>query len=150
LTADMLESPDLPTRPMPEPEPEGIPGLLVLGDGTNETLTGTADDDTLNAGAGDDMLNGLAGNDILVADAGADTMDGGAGFDTYDVANSPVNTVAVNVDLGAGTSGTDVLSNVENVLGGAGNDTIAGTAGDNLLSGGAGNDVLTSLSRTKV
>ncbi len=145
LTADMLESPDLPTRPMPEPEPEGIPGLLVLGDGTNETLTGTADDDTLNAGAGDDMLNGLAGNDILVADAGADTMDGGAGFDTYDVANSPVNTVAVNVDLGAGTSGTDVLSNVENVLGGAGNDTIAGTAGDNLLSGGAGNDVLTGL-----
>ncbi len=145
LTSDLLDSPDLPVRPTPTPEPEGIPGQLFTGTAAGETLTGTADDDTLNAGEGDDVLNGLAGNDILVVGAGTDAMDGGAGADTYDIDNSPVNTVGVDVDLTAGTAGVDTLVNVENVLGGDGDDTIAGTGGDNLLSGGAGNDVLTGL-----
>uniref|UniRef100_UPI0035C8175F calcium-binding protein n=1 Tax=Planktotalea sp. TaxID=2029877 RepID=UPI0035C8175F len=145
LTSDLLDPSDLPVRPTPTPEPEGIPGQLFTGTAAGETLTGTADDDTLNAGEGDDVLNGLAGNDILVAGTGTDAMDGGAGADTYDIDNSPVNTVGVDVDLTAGTAGVDTLVNVENVLGGDGDDTISGTGGDNLLSGGADNDVLTGL-----
>lgn len=54
LTEEVLESPDLPTRPTPEPEPEGIPGIQLLGTAAGETLTGTADDDTLNGGDGDE------------------------------------------------------------------------------------------------
>jgi Ca2+-binding RTX toxin-like protein len=36
----------------------------------------------------------------------------------------------------------DTLRNIENVLGGTGNDTLTGDAAANLLSGGGGNDVL--------
>ena len=38
--------------------------------------------------------------------------------------------------------GTDVLINIQNVTGGAGNDTIIGDGNDNVLTGGGGNDNL--------
>ena len=145
LTTDILDSPDLPTRPTPIPEPEGVPGILIAGTEVDETITGTSDDDTLGGAGGDDLVIGDAGNDIMVASAGSDTLDGGAGTDTFDVDNSAVNAAAFNVDLGAGTAGATTLIDIENVLGGAGDDTITGTAGDNLLSGGAGNDLLLGL-----
>ncbi|WP_416900382.1 MAG: hypothetical protein ACMVY4_00765 [Minwuia sp.] len=54
---------------------------------------------------------------------------------------------AVDVDLAAGTATTDsgataTLTNVENVVGSAENDTIAGDANANSLEGGAGADII--------
>ena len=62
LTSDMLDSPDLPTRPTPLPEAEGVPGVLELGDATDETLPSTADDDTLNGGDPAAALLALSGS----------------------------------------------------------------------------------------
>ena len=109
LTEDVLDSPDLPTRPMPEPEPEGVPGLALVSTDAGGTLTGTADDDTLSGGTGTDVLNGLAGNDVFVASAGPDTVDGGAGADVYDINNSVLSVDNINVDLADGTAGATTL-----------------------------------------
>ena len=56
-------------------------------------------------------------------------------------------TAAATVNLNHGTAtsadtGTDTLISIENVIGGAGNDTINGDAQNNVLTGGAGNDTL--------
>ncbi len=75
------------------------------------------------------MTGGLAGED----------------YDTYDVSDA---TEGVTVDLNAGTStggsGTDTLTEIENVVGGAGADDITGEDGaaGNTLEGGPGNDTL--------
>ncbi|MEK7344640.1 MAG: Ig-like domain-containing protein, partial [Pseudomonadota bacterium] len=102
----------------------------------NDSLTGDANANRLEGGSGDDTLVGGAGND---------TLDGGVG--TADLVSYAANTVnqPVNVNLNSGTAtdglgGTDTLLNVENALGGSGNDTLTGSSGDNLLMGGAGAD----------
>jgi Ca2+-binding RTX toxin-like protein len=106
----------------------------ILGDGLANLLDGGNGNDTLDGGEGDDSLYGGAGNDwASYANAGG----------------------AVTVDLSAGTSsgadGNDDLTEIENVLGGIGNDSILGDGlnnrldggnGDDRLDGGAGNDAL--------
>jgi Ca2+-binding RTX toxin-like protein len=54
----------------------------------------------------------------------------------------------VTVNLAAGTAtgteiGNDTLANIENVLGGSGNDTLIGNGVDNRLEGGSGDDTIT-------
>jgi Ca2+-binding RTX toxin-like protein len=47
------------------------------------------------------------------------------------------------VDLGAGTAtNTGGIRNIQDVLGGAGNDRLIGNAGNNILAGNAGNDTI--------
>ena len=69
-----------------------LPGSLIEGDATDQTLTGTAFDDTFEggdgnetiiAGAGNDSIFAGDGNDILIGGAGNDLMLGLAGDDTY-------------------------------------------------------------------
>jgi Ca2+-binding RTX toxin-like protein len=111
-------------------------------------IVGNGGQDTLIGSSFGDILNGGGGNDTLAPGAGNDTVDGGAGVDTIDYSGV---TTAVTVNLEAGTAtggaavGTDTLNNVENVTGGAGNDSITGDDGDNVLDGGEGNDTLTGL-----
>lgn len=126
--------------------------LIKGGDG-NDTLDGGAGDDVLHGeagddrlfgGLGDDFLFGGEGNDTLNGGAGNDLLDGGAGIDTADYSDDAE---GVTVNLGTGTaigigSGRDTLLNIENVTGGAGNDTLAGNDADNVLKGGAGDDRL--------
>jgi len=93
------------------------------------------------------VLDGGAGNDVLKGGAGADTLDGGAGVDTVDYSDK---TVAVIVTLSGATDATvtiggvveDTIRNIENVIGGAGADTLTGDDLPNALDGGAGNDTL--------
>jgi hypothetical protein len=70
-----------------------------------------------------------------------DAIDGGTGTDTVDYSGV---TTAVTVDIAAGTatggSGDDTLTNIENVIGSANNDSLTGDAGANVLDGGDGND----------
>ena len=118
----------------------------LRGDADNDTLNGDDGNDILEGGAGDDTLNGGNNDDNLKGGAGNDTLDGGAGSDTADYSAT---TAGVTVDLSAATNhatgseiGTDVISNVEIVVGGSGNDTLTGDSNANTLSGAGGDDSL--------
>ncbi|TGN49295.1 calcium-binding protein, partial [Paracoccus liaowanqingii] len=123
----------------------GMAGNDTLrGFGGNDTLSGGAGNDLLDGGIGNDALYGGAGNDRLILDAGNDLIDGGTGID-WIVAQGAR---AVRVDLALATRqdtglGRDIIRNVENAQGGAGNDVLMGDARANVLQGGAGNDQLT-------
>ncbi|HZO47325.1 MAG TPA: hypothetical protein VFB68_15625 [Xanthobacteraceae bacterium] len=109
----------------------------IVGDDNANILTGGAGNDLVQAGGGDDFIIGGSG-------AGNDTYDGGAGVDTV-VYSSATNAVSVNLATGQATGAdidTDQISNIENVIGGGGNDQITGNAAANALSGGAGNDTI--------
>ncbi|WP_338846767.1 calcium-binding protein [Massilia sp. W12] len=111
-----------------------------------ENLAGSAYHDILAGNNGANKIEGQAGNDVLISDGGADTLDGGSGVDTVNYAGT---NEALNINLGAGTAlyttknVSNTLLNLENVVGGNGNDVIIGDAAVNKLEGGAGNDNLT-------
>lgn len=54
----------------------------LMGDSTDNILTGTTDDDGIDGGAGNDTIFGDAGNDTLAGGLGNDVIDGGAGDDS--------------------------------------------------------------------
>lgn len=118
----------------------------VIGGAGNDRLTGDGAGNRLLGGGGNDTLTGNGGDDFVYGGAGDDVMQGGAGVDTVRFAGRG----AVNVDLrltGAQQTGhgNDVISGVENVMTGAGNDRVTGDAGRNLIAGGAGNDRIEGL-----
>ncbi len=92
-----------------------------------------------------DTLTGRDGEDnILIGGAGADVLKGGTGNDTasyiYDTAGVTVSLVA-----GAGSGGEaqgDTLFDIENLIGGSGNDNLTGNSSVNILKGGGGDDTL--------
>ncbi len=106
-------------------------GMTITGNDGNNTITGTALNDTLSGGDG-------------IAD-GSDTLNGGAGIDTVDYSGATGN-ITMDLSSGAaqntGGAGTDTVTNIENITGGSGNDTLSGTTGDNVIIGGNGNDTL--------
>ncbi|MGE9009798.1 calcium-binding protein [Leptospira interrogans] len=117
----------------------------LKGSSLANILAGGAGSDVITGGAGNDTLQGGADDDILIGGAGADALDGGTGNDTASYATS---TVAVTVDLAAGTglggdAQGDTLTNVENLIGSSLHDILTGDGNDNVLTGGAGKDTLT-------
>ncbi len=97
-------------------------------------------------GAGDDTIIGNNVSNQLMGGAGDDVIDGKDGTD-YAIYDSLTETAAVTVDLALGRAtgpdiGTDTLLNIENVVGGRGNDIIRGDDGANSLYGGTGKDLL--------
>jgi Ca2+-binding RTX toxin-like protein len=130
---------------------------VVKGGAGDDTLTGTAGAQTLSGGAGDDILDGGDGNDVLNGEAGddtfnegtlpngADVFNGGLGVDTVNY-GSRTATVTVTIDTtandGESLEADKVVTDVENVTTGTGNDSITGSATDNVLSGGDGDDTL--------
>jgi Ca2+-binding RTX toxin-like protein len=132
-----------------------------IGGGGNDSLDGLGGADALYGGDGADRLQGGEGDDWLHGGAGADRLDGGAGIDVaswaFGAPGGPAGALeasgfgSVTADLAEGVarlsrssggSETDTLLNIENLVGGAGNDTLLGDAGANLLAGGAGADLL--------
>ncbi len=110
----------------------------------DDVIDGRAGDDTLNGGAGSDVVHGSDGDDVIVAtaDAAADVYNGGDGVDTYDASGLTGDTI---IDLEEGTvtspqTGNDTISEIENVLGGTGNDTIIANEAVNIFAGGLGDD----------
>jgi len=116
---------------------------LFGGDGTDRLFGGDGTD-SLYGGTGNDSLDGGAGNDILEGGTGTDTLNGGAGLDTV-VYSAETAAVSVNLSTGSATglsSGTDILSNIENITGSGFNDTLTGNSGANVIDGGAGADTI--------
>ncbi len=119
--------------------------IEATGADGDDRLTGGAAADELDGGAGDDVLAGGDGDDLLIGGAGADAFDGGGGVDRADYSDQ---TEAVSVRLfmgGVGDGGDaagDTFIRVENLIGGAGNDYLAGNSAANLLIGGEGDDQL--------
>ncbi|MCA3415144.1 MAG: Hint domain-containing protein, partial [Roseomonas sp.] len=106
----------------------------VLGGNGNDFLLGNGSNNILIGGLGNDTLDGGLGSDVL---------DGGAGSNWASYANAGG---AVTVNLGAGSSSgadnNDAISNITNVLGGNGADSLLGNSSNNSLIGGLGNDTL--------
>jgi Ca2+-binding RTX toxin-like protein len=121
-------------------------GNELTGGSGNDSLFGGGGDDILYSGDGNDSVDAGDGNDLIVGGDGAgdDRYTGGAGTDTvkYTSANT-----AIRVDLTSGTAsgadiGSDTLAQIENVIGGKGNDALIGSASANRLDGYTGNDAM--------
>ena len=125
----------------------------IIGGSENATLSGGAGDDTINAGSanstleggsGNDSLIGSSGNDLIIGDSGNDTIDGGSANDTldYSAATSGVTVDLTNASAQAvgGGMGSDVISNIEVLVGSDFNDTLTTNGGT--LIGGDGDDSL--------
>jgi Ca2+-binding RTX toxin-like protein len=121
---------------------------------TPATLNGDGGNDTLIGGAGNDILNGGTGNDLYIFDTdtalGFDIVTDTSGIDTLDFSGTLTNAVALNLSLNT----TQVVNanhslrlatgySIENVFGGALNDTLTGNLLNNSLTGGSGDDTLT-------
>lgn len=132
----------------------------VTGQGTDtirnvEGADGTPGDDSFTGNDEDNEFTQMfEGNDTVVAGGGNDLVDGGDGVDTLDGGDGQDllghldHSVAVTVDLQAGTSTgteTDEIDNFEDVLGSFENDEISGDSGANVLEGAPGDDTLLGL-----
>jgi Ca2+-binding RTX toxin-like protein len=127
----------------------------------NDTITGSSAANVLYGGGGDDTLSGGDGNDTFRGDAGADIFSGGAGADTVTYTDRTTSTSGIVVTIGSGTANDgsstdasvdpastardDVRGSVENVIGGAGGDSLTGSSAANRLTGGPGVDKLYGL-----
>ncbi|TWF54972.1 beta strand repeat-containing protein [Neorhizobium alkalisoli] len=133
--------------------------LLIGSDTGSDGLYGGRGNDVLYGRGGNDVLNGEDGDDILVGGAGADTLNGGAGFDFADYSGS-ASAVFINLNDsgnatnnhgGQGDPGNgqlkgdalgDQLLSIEGLIGGLGDDYLAGNSSSNTLIGNAGDDRL--------
>jgi Ca2+-binding RTX toxin-like protein len=125
---------------------------------TSTTLNGGSEDDTLTGsatvnnqftgGPGVDVMTGGSASDTFSPDAtadGADTMTGGAGLDgvSYAVRTAAVDLSADgNANDGEPGEGDNVGADIEQMIGGPGNDKLAAGASPSTLVGSSGNDQL--------
>jgi Ca2+-binding RTX toxin-like protein len=125
---------------------------LVGGDG-NDWLVGNAGNDSLEGDNGNDSLFGGAGNDYLnggtdaffyYGSDGDDLLDGGPG-NNWAIYSHRLDNLTIRLDgtnRSGGVGEHDTLVNIQNVIGGAGNDVIIGNNVVNYLDGGTGNDTV--------
>ncbi|WP_262029594.1 calcium-binding protein [Microvirga sp. Mcv34] len=104
---------------------------------------------TIKGGTGDDTFYGGAGSETFIGGIGVNVINGGSATDANqkDTVDYSWSSAALNVSLErtfqqwTGVS-RDLLVNIENLTGGAFNDTLTGDTYANVLKGGAGNDTL--------
>ena len=115
---------------------------IYYGYGGNDLLLGNRGNDTLYGGTGNDTLNGGKGNDTLYGGTGNDTLNGGNGIDTavFSSRNNRINLASTSRQNTR--DGKDILTGIENVKGGGGNDLIRGDSEANYLYGENGKDRL--------
>jgi Ca2+-binding RTX toxin-like protein len=133
----------------------GTANLNGTGNGANNIIKGNSGINRITGGAGNDKLIGGGGNDIYVIDAdvdlGADVITeiADASVDTLDFRGTTTKTITINLGtttiqtIAVGVQLTVPVVAIENVSGGALNDSLTGNALGNKLLGGAGNDTLT-------
>jgi Ca2+-binding RTX toxin-like protein/methionine-rich copper-binding protein CopC len=149
----------------------GVINVLVGGDGSAGIYDpGTFASDIIVGGNGNDTLSGGFGDDTIAGGLGVDRIDGGQGFDYADYRQSPGGVTIGFADpfiFNDGYSNSDILTDIEGILGSPHNDYISGVgtgierlytgyrlygndgndslwadAGDDVLDGGAGDDLL--------
>lgn len=100
------------------------PGELILGDGQDNILDGTAGSDTLIGGRGNDTLNGGAGDDQLIGGAGDDIYVIGlnSGKDTI-IDTSGINIISFTDGIGFSDVASGLMKSGDNLI-----LNIAGTA----------------------
>ena len=127
---------------------QGGCGGPIWGGQGDDLLVGDASGQYLRGGGGDDRLRGRGGDDLLYGDGsdkhpGDDSIDGGAGRDTavWDEREHDI-----RADLRSGIEQSPVdrdrLRGIENLVGGYGDDTLAGDGKRNVLRGARGVDEL--------
>lgn len=115
------------------------------------TIFGGDGNDLLSGGSRSNRLCGEAGHDTLVGSTGRDQFIGGIGIDTADYSKR-LDDLVISLD-GKPNDGTptvgqtkgegdNVMSDVENIIGGAGDDSITGSPKRDILRGGVGDDTL--------
>jgi Ca2+-binding RTX toxin-like protein len=125
-------------------------GFAFNGYGGTDTLTniqnivGSAYGSTIIGDNNDNSLTGGDGNDWLAGNGGNDVIDGGGGINTVDYSGDPA---GVTVDLSAGTatdgwSGSDTLSNIQNIVGSYYDDILTGDSHDNVFVGNGGDNII--------
>ncbi|MDH4156934.1 MAG: hypothetical protein OEW00_06620, partial [candidate division Zixibacteria bacterium] len=130
--------------------------LFINGQGGSDTLIGPDIDSTWNITGTDcgsvagaiftdiENLIGGTGADIFVFANGSQisgVIDGGWGTNTLDYSDCTTDVaVVLYIDAATGTGG---VRNIQNVTGGAGNDSLIGDEAANSLIGGPGDDMLT-------
>jgi Ca2+-binding RTX toxin-like protein len=123
----------------------------IFGDGGKNELRGNLGDDDITGGDGDDTLVGGPGNDDLYGDTGDDTLEGGdgddtlaggIGIDTADYSGIKANLILDLFEAKFVGAGTDTLKDIENLIGGDGNDWIVGDGANNRLDGKSGFDTI--------
>ncbi|NEQ52761.1 MAG: calcium-binding protein, partial [Leptolyngbya sp. SIO3F4] len=140
----------------PEPDFSIEAGAALDGYGTVDQLQnlegviGSIYDDILIGNSNDNVIAALSGNDLLIGNEGFDVLDGSDGSDTASYIRDP-NGVTVFLEFlftpGVGLAfdgfgATDLLLDIENVTGSAGNDQITGDNNANTIFAGAGNDTI--------
>lgn len=155
---------------------------VILGGPGDDRLTGGDGDDRIDGGEGNDNLSGDLGNDKILGNVGTDVLIGGVGNDlldggtqadhlfgsdgndtvTYAARTNPVFADITETakpqelpDDGEVGEKDFIHADVENLVGGAGNDLLVGTTFqgaapvgltfNNRLAGGPGNDTLQGL-----
>ncbi|MDJ0727254.1 MAG: calcium-binding protein [Prochloraceae cyanobacterium] len=103
---------------------------ILVGSFFNDILIGFGGSDFLVGFAGDDLINGGAGDDTLVGGTGNNFLDGGEGIDTADFSDiGGAITLEAGGAVNKGVAGTDLLLNIETIIGPTGfANTIDGTA----------------------
>jgi Ca2+-binding RTX toxin-like protein len=151
---------------------KGTADNVHLGGGNDKFFGGSAIDhvfdssgsDAIRLGAGADVYNAIRGMAIDTGADGTDKVDGGKGIDVYNASAATVSllinldrnaqtdtSVAMTIaaktatDLGAGEIGTDKLTKIEIVQGGAGSDIIFGSQSVDQLFGNGEDDHLFGL-----
>ncbi len=119
----------------------GTAGLVLVGNGLANTITGNAGNNTIDGLGGADLMVGGAGNDVYFVDNLADAITDAAGLGTDTVK------ARISYTLGAGDS-IEVLTTAAplgaiNLTGNALDQKVIGNGSNNTINGGAGNDVLT-------
>jgi RTX calcium-binding nonapeptide repeat (4 copies) len=131
----------------------GAASNTLRGDAGNDHILGGTGPDWLTGGDGDDYLHGADGDDHVIEGPGADDVQGGYGKDTveypdHDRVNVTLDNVAndgtppVLIPWPRPGEGDNVRSNVENIVGSPGNDSLTGSDKVNHIDGRGGNDVL--------
>lgn len=116
---------------------------VLVGNSGDNHINGQAGNDTLTGSSGNDTLLGGEGNDKLRLDVGNDHIDGGYGSDWVEITGSVKGRIDLAVTTAQDTGfGKDTLRNIENFLGGSGDDMALGTSGENTFYGNFGNDSL--------
>ena len=127
----------------------------VKGGGGNNTIVANNNlHDTITAGTGNNTITGGAGLDTFAFNAdldhGSQVIYGVSGGGPATLDFSATQTTSIDVNLALTTPQTiagmtltlEPGNTVENLVGGAGNDTLTGNAGNNILTAGKGNDSL--------